>query len=115
MNEKYLPIGTVCRLKDGEKELMIIGFCVSEKDEDKMYDYLGCLYPEGHIGNDINFLFDHEQIEEILYTGLINDKEKEFKTKLREYIKEKTATNDFYNADKALNTLGNINTINLNQ
>ena len=25
--EKYLPIGTVCLLKDSKKRVMIIGFC----------------------------------------------------------------------------------------
>jgi len=90
MKEKFLPIGTVCRLKDATKYLMIIGFCVSkEEEQNKVYDYIGCMYPQGMIAQDISFLFDHSQIDEILYEGFVNDIEKEFKQQLNLALKEK--------------------------
>lgn len=88
MNEKkYLPIGTVCRLKNGKKNLMIIGFSQSStEDPEKSYDYAGCLYPEGIISSEINFLFNHNQIEQILYKGFVNEEEIKFKNRLNEFL-----------------------------
>lgn len=84
--EKFLPIGTVVLLKGGEKRLMITGFCsVGDGDESKVWDYNGCLYPEGVINSKKVFLFNHEQIEEISHLGLaLDDEEIKFKEKLNE-------------------------------
>ena len=48
MEEKFLPIGSVVKLKDGQKRLMITGFLPieqNEKGEKNVWDYSGCLYP----------------------------------------------------------------------
>lgn len=85
MEGKYLPIGSVCRLKGSDYPLMIIGFCVKKTVDDiEMHDYAGCPYPTGIISSEINFLFDHKQIEEILFRGFENEKEIEFKKQLDE-------------------------------
>ena len=50
MEEKFLPIGSVVKLKNGQKRLMITGFLQMEQGEDgkkNIWDYSGCLYPEG--------------------------------------------------------------------
>ena len=75
MIEKFLPIGSVVMLKDATKELMIIGYCMkSEENGDKIYDYLGCVYPIGYISPEVNFLFDHESIDNVLYKGFEKEK-----------------------------------------
>lgn len=109
IKEKYLPIGTVVLLKNAIKRIMITGFCSREKNdsESKIYDYCGCLYPEGSLTSDKALLFDHSQIDKIYHIGLSNDdEEKKFKKNLKlameEYekysqtIKEETnqSTND---------------------
>lgn len=84
--EKYLPIGTVCLLKDSKKRVMIIGFCgySNDKEEDgKVYDYIGCVYPEGFISSNINLLFNHEQIETIYSLGYFDEEEYQFKQNLK--------------------------------
>lgn len=87
--EKYLPIGTVIMLKGGSKRIMITGFCsFANDDKSKIYDYSGCLYPEGIISATQTLLFDHIQIEKIYHIGLIDDEEKEFKNKLKEMIND---------------------------
>ena len=87
VGEKYLPIGTVAMLKGGSKRVMISGFCsVEEKNPNKMWDYSGCIYPEGFISSNQTCLFDHEQIEKIYYMGLVDEEEKMFKNKLEEFI-----------------------------
>lgn len=81
--QKYLPIGTVVLLKDGEKRLMITGFCVRSKKEDQEYDYCGVIYPEGVISATQSFLFNHKQIVKIFHLGLYKDEEeKKFKKML---------------------------------
>lgn len=88
MEEKYLPIGTVVLLKGATKRVMICGFCCrSESDNDKVFDYVGCLSPEGFISSDKNLLFNHDQIDKIISMGLVDDEEKEFKEKLNNVLK----------------------------
>ena len=84
--EKYLPIGTVVMLKGGSKRVMITGFCVIEgNNRAKIWDYSGCLYPEGILTTTQTALFNHDQIEKVYYMGLSDDEEeKAFKEKLNE-------------------------------
>ena len=93
MEEKFLPIGTVCRLKNATKYLMITGFCVKKAEEDKVYDYLGCMYPQGVVSTELNFMFNHEQIEEIAHKGLVNDLEYKFKQELASVLEETNTAN----------------------
>ncbi|MCD7950133.1 MAG: DUF4176 domain-containing protein [Erysipelotrichaceae bacterium] len=68
--QNLLPIGSVVLLKNGEKKLMITGILQNDAGGTKKnYDYLGVLYPEGHIGEDYQYLFNHEDIKEIFFRG----------------------------------------------
>ena len=89
MKEKFLPLGSVVLLKNATKRLMITGFYVKadEKDE-KTYDYVGCLYPEGVISSKENCVFNHEQIDKIFFIGYSDDEEKRFKEKLNKAVTE---------------------------
>lgn len=74
--EEILPIGTVCILKDVKKKIMIIGHLARlYKFKNKVYDYMGCLYPEGFFSSDKNMLFNKEDIEKVLYKGYIDDEQ----------------------------------------
>lgn len=94
--EKYLPIGTVVLLKEGKKRVMIIGFCAIPDGEDKkVFDYSGCLYPEGVIASDKMLLFNHDQIDKIYHLGLIDEEENIFKINLIDALKKnKNETKD---------------------
>lgn len=71
MKEKFLPIGTVILMKDATKRLMITGYCSSTpENSEKVYDYVGCLFPEGNLAGDEVALFNHDQIGNILHMGL---------------------------------------------
>lgn len=107
-NDKYLPIGSVVLLKGGTKKAMVTGFCsVAEEDTEKMYDYTGCVYPEGFLDFDQICLFDHSQIEKVYHVGYVDDEEREFKKELVEIAnkfetgEESTTTffNDYVNED----------------
>ena len=83
VGEKYLPIGTVVILKEASKRLMITGFCsMDAENKDVMYDYSGCLYPEGVISSNQTALFNHDQIEKVFHLGLVDEEEKKFKETL---------------------------------
>lgn len=95
MQDKYLPIGTVALLKGGRKRVMITGFCaIAEENKGKVFDYSGCIYPEGFITSNQVCLFNHDQIDKIFHTGLIDDEEKEFKSKLNELVKSMGVVNN---------------------
>lgn len=76
----YLPIGSVVELKQRKKnqQLMIIGhFPLKRKGEELgYYDYSACLYPQGLKGN-ITFFFNAEDVDKVIYPGLVEDKETE--------------------------------------
>lgn len=67
-----LPIGSVVLLKDATKKLVIIGILQVNPNENKTYDYLGVPYPEGYVGSDNNFLFDHSDINDVVFKGYEN-------------------------------------------
>ena len=87
MREKYLPIGTVVLLKGGKKRAMITGFCsVAQENQEKIYDYSGCVYPEGYLSSNQVCLFDHDQISKIFFVGYEDEEEKSFKEKLNSIV-----------------------------
>ncbi len=85
--EKYLPIGSVVLLKEATKRVMITGYAsISPDTGDKVFDYSGCIFPEGFFDYNQVCVFDHEQIAEVFYKGLEDDEEKEFMVNLKEEI-----------------------------
>lgn len=109
IKEKYLPIGTVVMLKNASKRIMITGFCIiPDEDKTKMYDYLGCLYPEGMIDPKQNLMFNHEQIEKIYHMGLEDDEEKSFKKNMKELLNKTNDTSPFKKSEPVLTKLEEI-------
>lgn len=97
MYDNLLPIGSVVLLKDGAKKLMIIGIKPIKEDEpNTVYDYIGVIYPEGFLGNEYNFLFNHENINDIVFRGYENPERREFIEFLNEASKaeEETTSSD---------------------
>lgn len=72
---EFLPVGSVVRLKNGIKRLLIVGRCQVNSETNELWDYLGCLYPEGILGEDMNFLFNSSDIDEICHRGLEDEEE----------------------------------------
>ena len=84
---KFLPVGTVVLLKEAKKKLMITGFCsIDQETKTKVYDYTGCMYPEGIINSNQMALFNHSQIDKIYHMGYVNEEEKKFKKFLKEKL-----------------------------
>lgn len=85
--DKFLPIGTVCLLKGGKKRVMIAGYCVISKEQpDVIFDYNGCLFPEGIVSLDNVLAFNHDQIDKIYYMGYKDENDREFMDNLSDFI-----------------------------
>lgn len=78
MEEKYLPVGSVVKIKQNVKEIMITGYRVTVQGIE--YDYCGILHP---YGNTIEKkFFDHADIEKILFKGYMSQEFIELNKKL---------------------------------
>lgn len=89
MDDKYLSIGSVVLLDGGSKKLMITGYLMqTEERPGVIFDYSGCLYPEGVIRSDIVSVFNHSQIKEIFSKGYSDDESLKFLESLKERNKE---------------------------
>ena len=97
IEQKFLPIGSVCILKEAKRRVMITGFLAKGESSDKVYDYVGCMYPEGVLSSTQNLLFDHSQIDKIFALGYSDEEEKRFKEKLMEYLKKEGIVADSNN------------------
>ena len=87
--KELLPVGSVVLLKDGEKRLMINGIMQTDAGgSGKEYDYLAVLYPEGHIGEEFQYLFNHDDINEVLFRGFEDEERVEFLSKLSSFYKK---------------------------
>lgn len=84
----FLPIGTVVKLKttnDTVLNIMVIGRTMRVPDKGD-FQYSGVVYPYGFVGEDTGVFFNEEQIEEVIYEGLVTEEEKELsKTLVEEY------------------------------
>jgi len=87
MNE-LLPIGSVVLLKDSNKRVMIIGRLQRQANNDQIWDYAGCLFPEGMLSPEQNYLFNKEQIVAVYFIGCQDREELEFKNVLLEKYDE---------------------------
>ncbi len=87
MVNDYLPIGSVILLKNAKKRLMITGYHIIDKENNKTYDYCGCLYPEGYISTDRIAVFNHNQIDKVFHLGLNDSESVNFKKKLNNILK----------------------------
>lgn len=56
---KLLPIGSIVLLQGGKKRLMIYGIKQTDITTGTEYDYIGVCYPEGNLGEDGHFFFNH--------------------------------------------------------
>lgn len=84
-----LPIGSIVLLKNGTKKVMIIGYKMALAEGETVYDYISVPYPEGFISNDMLFLFNHEDINDIIRSGLFNEEHIVFMNALDEVYNQR--------------------------
>lgn len=89
MMKELLPIGSVVMLKGGNKRVMICGRIQTKINEDKIYDYSACYYPEGIINPRELFLFDNEDIDMVYFVGLQDVEEFKFRDYIDQQLKKR--------------------------
>ena len=63
---ELLPVGSIVLLKGGTKKTMIMGVLQTDEEHpETVYDYMGIPYPEGYMGEESVYLFQHENINDI--------------------------------------------------
>lgn len=77
--KQFLPIGSVVMLKGGNKRVMICGRVQTRVEDNKIFDYTACLYPEGYIDAQSMYLFNNEDIDMVYYIGMQDVEEFRFR------------------------------------
>lgn len=83
MKDKFLPIGTVAVLEGAVKKVMIIGY-KPKSEQGEVYDFIGCLYPEGIVTTDQYLVFNYDQIKRVFQQGYSDDECAALKLKIEE-------------------------------
>lgn len=85
MKKELLPLGTIVRLKEGTKRIMICGRLQQRESDMKIFDYCACYYPEGILNSDELFLFQHSDIDTVCFTGFQDEEE----AQIQKYIQKR--------------------------
>ena len=83
--QELLALGSIVVLNGGYKKIMIIGRMQLQGKEEKLWDYLGVLYPEGYLGDNYKFLFNNEDISEVIFEGYSDLEDETLKLALKKY------------------------------
>ena len=59
-----------------------------DPNDKKIYDYIGCAFPEGIMSTDQNLLFNNNQIAKVYSYGLIDEEVRIFHKNLDEKVDE---------------------------
>ena len=70
--KKYLPIGTVCTIKNDNNKYMVIGY------KKNGYDYESLVFPGGSTNSQTSSYFNHEKIVDIYSLGYKNEESIQF-------------------------------------
>lgn len=79
MEKNLLPIGSVVLLKGTEKRLMVCGRIIASAETEKIYDYSGCIYPQGISDSETMFFFNDEDIDHIFFIGFQDEEELKYR------------------------------------
>ncbi|AJO60296.1 MULTISPECIES: DUF4176 domain-containing protein [Bacillus] len=84
----WFPIGTIVKLKNMKKLVMVFGRHQIQSSSGKEFDYVAVPYPEGNISENFNVFFDEEMIEKVIYEGYTDNEDQLLRDKLNEIIEE---------------------------
>lgn len=82
IGEELLPIGSVVYIKKINQALMVYGRKQLQENNDVVWDYVACPYPQGFLSKDTNVFFQHHQIAQVIYKGFESEGELIMREKL---------------------------------
>ncbi|MFV0466340.1 MAG: DUF4176 domain-containing protein [Lachnospiraceae bacterium] len=89
--EKMITLGSIVILKGGVKKVLIIGRGVATNTMQKLtyYDYVGCTYPEGILGDTVLYI-NQDNIDEIVFEGYTDEDNERMEKNIIEHKKRLT-------------------------
>ena len=90
MYKDLLPNGSIVKLSGGDHYVMICGRVTVPAGEETIYDYVGCLYPEGLTDMENMLFFNRDNIETILFIGYQDKQELEYRSEILDNLGELT-------------------------
>ncbi|MCR5105384.1 MAG: DUF4176 domain-containing protein [Eubacterium sp.] len=88
MYKNLLPIGSVVKLAEAERDVMICGRIVVPDGRTEIYDYVGCVYPEGISRSDDMVFFNRDSIELLLFVGFQDTQELTYRSEVLDDLGE---------------------------
>ena len=92
--DDWMPIGSVVRLKGGERLVMVVGYFSIDGETNQAWDYVGYPYPEGK-QEPTELFFDRADVAELFQLGFCDAEGMAFLAYLasveEEYLSERTA------------------------
>lgn len=82
----YLPLGTVVKLYDDDKLLMIYGRAQVIPEKGCVYDYIACEYPVGLLNSQEGYMFNSNAIQSVFYIGFQDADELNYRQALKKYV-----------------------------
>ncbi|MDR2896650.1 MAG: DUF4176 domain-containing protein [Propionibacteriaceae bacterium] len=67
---EFLPLGSVVVVRGAIRKTLIVarGLAANITGETRVFDYGGCVYPEGLVGDQLGY-FNHEDIARVVFEG----------------------------------------------
>ena len=87
--KELLPIGSIVRLRGGKKRVMVFGVKQRDRATNKEYDYIGVVYPEGNLGENGQFFFQHDAVETVVFRGFEDEERTVFLEKLDDFYRRR--------------------------
>ncbi len=75
MYERLLPLGSIVLVRNAQKRVMITGRIQARAGDSTVYDYSGCLYPEGLLAPGQLLFFNHNAIAQLFFVGYQDEEE----------------------------------------
>lgn len=91
-----MPVGSVVKLKEATKRIVVIGILQQnlDGDEHKEYDYIGVPYPEGYLGAESMILFQQDDIEGVFSLGYSDVERQAFIFQIAELMEKRNGTEE---------------------
>ena len=89
MKSELLPIGSVLVLEGGTKKVMISGYKMKSEEDGEVYDYVGCIFPEGFMEN-VFVLFNNNQIKEVFFEGYRDEELEKYNASINNQLTSKS-------------------------
>ena len=93
MYKDLLPIGSVVKLVNAERMVMICGRIVVPENKEDIYDYVGCIYPEGIAGDSDMLFFNRDAIEMTCFIGFQDVQELTYRSEVLDNLGELKVVN----------------------